>query len=114
MIKQFAVLFYAFFSLLFLDGDASAFVSSQTGQITSLIIRSSDGLVYFYLSGELSGHPACATGGYWMVKDENSTAGKRQIAALLAARLSGQIITVSGTGACTRWYDGEDVNGIQI
>ena len=114
MIKKIIATCSVFFPLLFLAGEASAFVSSQTGQVTQLIIRSSDGLVYFYLSGNLSARPACALGGYWMVKDENSPSGKRQVAALIAARLSGQAITVTGSGTCTRWHDGEDLDGIFI
>lgn len=49
-----------------------------------------------------------------MIKDENSATGKRQFALLTAARLTGAVITVSGTGACTRWGNGEDVDGITI
>lgn len=49
-----------------------------------------------------------------MVKDENSATGKRQFALLAAAPLSGQVITASGTGGCTRWPDGEDVDFILL
>jgi hypothetical protein len=114
MIKKFLMLFAVFLPSLLLAADASAFVSWQTGQVTKLFIRSNDGLVYFFLSGDLNGRPACASGGYWMIKDENSPSGKRQVAALLAARLSGQVITVTGLGTCTRWSDGEDLDSILI
>lgn len=100
--------------LMFCSKDAGAFVSSQTGQVSKLFIRSSDGLIYFFLSGPLSTPAACATGGYWMIKDENSPTGKRQFALLIAARLAGTPVTVTGTGGCTRWNDGEDVDLITI
>jgi len=45
-----------------------------------------------------------------MIKDENSNTGKQQLAILLAARASGETITVDGSNTCTRWGDGEDVD----
>lgn len=91
---------------------ATVWAGQQTGQVTRLTTRASDGLVYFFLDGTYASRPACATQGYWMIKDENSAAGKRQIAALLAARATGAQVTVYGFNACTRWSDGEDVNEI--
>jgi hypothetical protein len=90
------------------------FAGQQTGLITQMHIRSSDGLVYFHLDGAPSGKPACAIYHYWIIKDENSNAGKQQIAALLMAKASGKAITVTGRNACTRWGDGEDVDDIQL
>lgn len=89
-----------------------AFAGSQTGKITQLFVRASDGLVYFVLSGPAFGKPACAIQPYWMIKDENAAAGKRQLALLLTARATDQVITVSGMSTCTRWGDGEDVDNI--
>lgn len=86
---------------------------SQMGRITSLIFRASDGLVYFYLEGSASARPACAQGQvYWVIRDEKSEAGKRQIAMLLAARAQNVPIHVTGTNACERWGDGESVDSI--
>ena len=65
-----------------------------------------------FLNGTYAARPSCATQGYWMIKDENSAAGKRQLAALLAARATGAEVTVIGFNACTRWGDGEDVDAI--
>jgi len=90
----------------------SAFGGEQTGQITLLLTRASDGLVYFYMSEAPTGRPACATQPYWMIKDENSAAGKRQLAVLLMARATGKVITVIGSNTCSRWSDGEDVGTI--
>jgi len=87
---------------------------SQVGKIKSLTIRASDGLVYFVLDGQRDGPPACATGGYWMIRAEESTTGKRQLAALLTARALGQSVTVAGSNTCTRWPDGEDVNELSF
>lgn len=89
-----------------------AWAGSQTGKVTQLIVRASDGLVYFFLSGPASGRPECATQPYWMIKDENSAAGKRQLALLLTVRAADQVITVSGTSTCTRWGNGEDIDNI--
>lgn len=87
----------------------------QSGQVTQILTRASDGLVLFYLSGTPTARPACASAqSYWMIKDENSATGKRQLAILLAARASGQTIRVSGSNQCTRWPDGEDVNSLSF
>ncbi|MEE4243956.1 MAG: hypothetical protein V2I33_01015, partial [Kangiellaceae bacterium] len=61
-----------------------------------------------------TGKPACATTGYWMIKDENSPAGKTQISQIIAAKLAGKKIRVVGSNACTRWPDGEDINVLLI
>ena len=92
----------------------SAHAGGQTGRIKTLTIRASDGLVYFVLDGTRSERAACGTGDYWIIKDENSAAGKRQLAVLLAARASGQVVTAFGPGTCTRWPDGEDLNELYL
>lgn len=89
-------------------------VSHQTGKVTELIFRSSDGLIYFFLSGAAASKPVCATQQYWVIAHENSETGKRELALLLAARTSGMTITVNGRGTCSRWFDGEDVGLIAI
>jgi hypothetical protein len=91
------------------------FAGMQQGFITSLFIRASDGLVYFYLNGTPKERPSCAKAlKYWMIQDENSTAGKQQLAQLLTAYASGKTLIVYGTNTCTRWPDGEDVDIIVI
>ena len=88
---------------------------SQQGKVTSVLVRQSDGLHYFYISGTANGRPSCANGfSYWMIKDENSAAGRSQLSMLLTAYASGKTVRVTGTGACTRWGDGEDLNTIQL
>jgi hypothetical protein len=105
--------FWAVAGMAFISGAASA-VGTQTGRITEVHVRASDGLIYFILSGPASGRPVCATAPYWLVKDENSQAGKQQFAELMLAYSTGTKITVSGTGACTRWADGEDLNDLSL
>lgn len=86
----------------------------QTGKVVSVTVRSSDGLVYFQIDGTPQGKPACATNNYWMIKNENSVAGKQQHATLLAAKLAGKTISIYGLNQCTRWGDGEDVDAITL
>jgi hypothetical protein len=92
----------------------SAFARVQEGKVASIFIRSGDGLVYFFLDTAPTAKPACAGANYFMIKDENSAAGKRQLALLMMARATGQTITVIGTGTCTRWPDGEDAEVLSI
>lgn len=88
---------------------------NQSGTVNYVIVRASDGLVYFTLKGgALNSRPACATIGYWMIKDENSNAGKQQYSMILAAHAAGKTVNVTGMNSCNRWGDGEDVNTIQI
>lgn len=100
--------------LILISFQLTANAGTQTGQITRLIIRASDGLVYFHMSGTATNKPACAKYEYWMIKLEDSPAGKRQLAALLAAKSASQTITVVGANTCTRWNDGEDIEEIHL
>lgn len=83
--------------------------SDVTGAVKSILVRSSDGLHYFFIEGSRSARPACATGNYLIIKDEHSDAGKTQVAMLMSAQMAGKNVRVEGSGACTRWLDGEDV-----
>jgi hypothetical protein len=85
-----------------------------TGTVQSLLARASDGLTYVFINGVATGQPACATNAYFMIMNETSDVGHKQYAMLLAAQAAGSRITIFGAGTCTRWPDGEDINGIQI
>lgn len=94
---------------------AEALAGSQRGTVSSVIVRASDGLIYFTINSTAkSGSPACATNSYWMIKDENSEVGKKQYSLLLAALASGRELTVEGMNTCTRWADGEDIDWLQL
>lgn len=88
----------------------------SSGYVDSVLVRDSDGLVYFFLRDEvvMSQKPSCATKKYWMVKNENSTAGKNQLSLLMAAQMAGKKVKVYGYNTCERWSDGEDVNTVQL
>ncbi len=99
----------------------ASFVASEavvagevTGTISSVIVRQSDGLTYFYMNGTPTGKPACAGRPYWMIKDENSEVGKKLYALLLTAKTTDATVRVVGLNTCTRWSDGEDVDWIQL
>lgn len=100
-----------FFGLIF---NSTAFAGTATGQVTKIDVRASDGLVLFYLSGQTTGSPSCSHWSYWIIKDENSATGKRQLAMLLMAKATGQQVSVGGAGTCTRWPDGEDVDTLEM
>lgn len=91
------------------------FAGMQRGFITGLYVRASDGLVYFFMSGTPTDRPSCARAlNYWIIRDENSNAGKQQLAQMLAAYASGRTLVVYGADTCTRWPDGEDVEAIKL
>lgn len=89
---------------------------TQTGKVETLYARASDNLHLVTLSGGTAktGSPSCATRGYWLIRDENSVAGKSQFSQLLAAKLAGATVTITGLNTCSRWGDGEDINTIVI
>ncbi len=82
-----------------------------TGQVSQIITRI-DGLHYFYITGAASSKPGCATSSYWMIKDENSVAGKSQFSQILTAYATGRTVKIVGNNSCTRWSDGEDVSAV--
>lgn len=100
--------------LHFALADVAFAAGGQTGKIKFLTVRGSDGLVLVELDGQASGKPACAPYSYWILKDETSLTGKQQLALLIAAKAAGQTVAISGTGNCTRWRDGEDIDTVQI
>jgi hypothetical protein len=105
--------FHPFLALLTgLSATLSSFAGTQSGLVTKIYVRASDGINAVYLSGAPAGRPACATFPYWIIKDENSTAGKKQLALLVAAQATGKTISIEGAGVCSRWPDGEDILGI--
>ena len=65
-------IFFAFsLSLMTLAANAG----TQTGTVGDVRVRATDGLHYFYVSGQASNRAACASGTtYWMIKDEESQA----------------------------------------
>lgn len=89
----------------------NAVAGSQTGKVKTLLVRD-DGLHYFVIEGTPSAKPACARNTYWMIRDENSVAGKSQLSLLLTAQASGKPVQIVGNNLCTRWSDGEDVSSV--
>ncbi|NOU52138.1 hypothetical protein HG263_16535 [Pseudoalteromonas sp. JBTF-M23] len=105
--------FILFVALTFMPWFSTA--NSQESKVAWLMVRASDGLVYFALEGGTrNNRPSCATSGYWMIKDENSTAGKQQYSMILSAHASGKKVRIYGAGKCSRWSDGEDVDALMV
>ncbi len=94
----------------------SAEAGWQRGKINILYARASDGLhlVTLISAQPKTNSPACASKSYWLIKDENSTAGQSQFAQLLAAQAANKEVEISGLNTCSRWGDGEDINTIII
>jgi hypothetical protein len=88
-----------------------AMAGNAMGLVSDLTVRDSDGLIYVRMSTAPSGRPTCAAGTtYFMVRNENSETGKKLYALLLAAKLTGQTVTIVGANTCNRWGDGEDID----
>lgn len=94
---------------------ANAHAGTGTGTVTIVTIRDSDGLAYVYLSSPPTGRPACAAASaYWMIPNESTETGKKMYALLLAAKLSGQTVSITGKNTCVRWPDGEDIQLVTL
>lgn len=95
---------------------SSIIAGEQSGKVDLLYARASDNLHLVTLIGGAAktNSPSCATSGYWIIKDENSVSGKSQFSQLLAAKMAGKTVQISGLNTCTRWSDGEDINTIVI
>ncbi|MDE2422387.1 MAG: hypothetical protein KGO49_14550 [Gammaproteobacteria bacterium] len=94
----------------------AAFGGTQTGVPYNLYVRATDGLVYFWMNGAAATNraPCASNTGYWMIQNENSNAGKMQLAQIIAAIGANQTVTIVGSGQCTRWPDGEDISNVII
>jgi hypothetical protein len=110
MVSTLKILYFLFGVIL----SFPVFSGEQYGKVKEIIVRGSDGLHFFWLEGSSSAKPVCAKNTYWMIRDENSSAGKAQLAILLAAQAQQKPIKVVGSGSCTRWSDGEDVDYISV
>jgi len=84
------------------------------GTVKYVLSRDSDGVLAVEINGARSGAPACAKYEYFMIRDENSTMGKRQYATLLAAKLAGKTVYIMGRNTCARWPDGEDIDTVKV
>jgi len=94
-------------------GNASA--STYTGKVSAINVRDEDGLIWVYIVGERTGNrPTCATNWYMVIKNENSPAGKRQLAMLMMAKATNKTVVIDGAGTCNRWGDGEDISTVSI
>ncbi len=97
-------------ALVSLIATAGAQAGEGTGTVDTLVVRDTDGLTYVQLSTPPTNRPSCAAGTtYWMIPSENSEAGKKLYALLLAAHVSGKTVIIAGKNTCARWGDGEDI-----
>jgi hypothetical protein len=93
---------------------SAAIAGTQTGQVKVIYARDSDGIIVVNLDGTAADHPGCAQQPYWVVPNEKTDSGKRILALLLAAQLSGRYVTIRGKDTCTRWPDGEDIDSVTM
>lgn len=72
--------------------------------------------IFIRLSSPPTGSPTCAsTGHYWhFTFSLTGTAHSELYAALLAAQLSGKLITITGVGACNEHNTIESLRGINV
>lgn len=69
--------------------------------VTVINVSFNSDVVYFGVSGTVTGQPACATLTKTFAFPLGTNKGKTYLSLLTAAFLSGKLIRVSGTGTCT-------------
>lgn len=87
---------------------------NQTGQVVRIFVRQTDHVVLVDITGTPTNKPACAPYTYWIIKDETSVTGKQQLALLMLAKATGQTVNIAGTGDCTRFPSGEDIDVVIV
>jgi hypothetical protein len=88
--------------------------SYQEGTIFQLRVRSTDGLVYVYMTGVRAHSPACASEPFWVIQNEASVVGRQQMALLSMALAAGKKVTIFGTGTCGRWPTAENIAEVVV
>jgi hypothetical protein len=88
-----------------------ACAGTETGIITQITTRDSDGLIYLELSGTPTDRPSCASlHPYWSIPNETTVTGKAMYAMLLAARMAGSPVVIVGKNTCSaRLGTSEDI-----
>jgi hypothetical protein len=110
--KKISFVVFILFQLIFVG---NALASTYKGKVSSIHVRDEDGLVWVYILGERTGNrPNCAVYDYMMIRNENSPAGKRQLAMLMMAKATNKPVMIDGAGTCSRWGDGEDISTISM
>jgi hypothetical protein len=88
------------------------FASEATGRIQK-IENISDGRFIVFIQGaaDRPNKPSCVHPvGYFVVANENSRKGQKQIRLLRRAKKNNLVVSIVGTGACNRFVDAEDIN----
>lgn len=90
--------------------------SESTAGYISKIIVTPDGIVVFNHSGTRSTVPACqgATVPARWAFNGATAAGQAKLAVLMSAYGLNKQISLSGTGACSEWFDTESVQNIVL
>ncbi|WP_287906399.1 hypothetical protein [Acinetobacter sp.] len=110
--KKISFVVFIMFQLIFVG---NALASTYKGKVQAINVRDEDGLVWVYISGERIGNrPTCATNWYMVIENENSPAGKRQLALLMMAQATNKTVFIEGSNTCNRWGDGEDISMVSV
>lgn len=92
---------------------ATAHASHVRGKVELLWARATDGLLYVRVTGTPTTRPTCAAATpYYIIQNESSELGRIQYAMLMSAYLAATPVEIIGSGTCTRWSDGEDIESV--
>ncbi len=93
--------------MLVVCGSPTSAEGFSMGQIYNLTVQ--DGIVMFYVTGEHSSPPPCATATTRWAFDGRSAAGQVIMTAISTAFATGKAAEIHGTGTCSVWGDSESI-----
>jgi hypothetical protein len=91
----------------------ATFAGDTTGKINLLYIHAYNDTVLFTMNSAETKFAPCAVTGRYAIST-SSQQGRNILSTILAAKLSGLSISVSGKNTCATHGDAEDINAIYI
>lgn len=89
--------------------------SEVEGTVKYIKVRASDGLHWIEINGTATPRPACASNfRYYAIRQEQTDAGKAQLAMLMSAFLARRKVYLRGAHSCVRWGDAEDIEAVEL
>ena len=107
MKRVLSILVFTFFSIALVPSPTDA-GSTPTVNIVAVDVRN-DGTFIVDVSQATTGAPACATVTNRLSANSNNAGGKALLQLAISVYLSGKLVTVDGTGACSEFSNIESM-----
>jgi len=93
----------------------SVVASTFTGKVDHIVVRGSVSLIYvLMIRPRPNDSPSCVVGNYMVIKNGNSSTGKKQLVLLMIVQVTNENVVLHQANSCIHRYDGGDINIVQI